>query len=87
MEVSMIRKCVVMMLMIMLIVTHVESNSPSQKFGTTKFKGLSRATCEIKCTMTCLPHIIHDYEACVVDCENKNCYSNTNWFKLRDLQQ
>jgi len=73
MEVSMIRKCVVMTLMIILIVTHVESNSQSEEFEPTKLKGLSRATCEIKCTMTCLPHIIHDYEACVVDCENKNC--------------
>jgi hypothetical protein len=66
----MIRKCVVIMLM---IVTHVECYSPSEEFGPTRLKGWPRATCEIKCTMSCLPHIIHDYEECVIDCENKNC--------------
>jgi len=69
----MIRKWVAMMLMIMLIVTHVECNSPSEEFEPTKLKGWPKASREIKCTMSCLPHIIHNYEECVIDCENRKC--------------
>jgi hypothetical protein len=70
----MIRKCGVMMLMIMLIVTHVECNSPSQKFGPTKLKGLPRSWCVFKCNMSCLKDMIHNkFDECVIDCENKKC--------------
>jgi len=70
----MIRKYVVMMLMIMLIVTHVECNSPSEEFGPTKLKGLPRASREIKCNMSCLKDMIHNkFDECVIDCKNNKC--------------
>ncbi|KEH37139.1 Thionin related (TAP1) [Medicago truncatula] len=71
------RNAIVMMLMIMLIVTHVECNSPSQdqEHGPTELKGVKRVFCEIKCTMSCrsLRRIAHKYKECFIDCVNKKC--------------
>jgi len=68
----MIRKCVVMMLMIMLIVTHVECNSPSEEFEPTKLKGIRRSWCEFKCDLKCIgQRLVEKWDACVKDCMKK----------------
>jgi hypothetical protein len=74
MEVSKIRKGVVMMLIIMLIVTHVECNSSSEEFEPTKLKGIPRAWCEFKCDLKCIgQRLVEKWEKCVKDCMNKKC--------------
>jgi hypothetical protein len=66
MKMSMIKKCVVMMLMIMLVVTQVKCITTSQEFRPI-IKG---AICEIKCDFKCAgKRLSDDFDKCVKDCE------------------
>jgi hypothetical protein len=67
MKMSMIKKCVVMMLMIMLVVTQVICITASQESRPVILKG---AICEIKCDLKCAgKRLSDDFDKCVKDCE------------------
>jgi hypothetical protein len=77
MKMIMIKKCVAMMLMIMLVVKQVESITPSQEFAPIK---LGQPFCEIKCDILCNLHM--DFDECVKACERTKCVA---WVKPKTL--
>lgn len=67
----MIRKCLVMMLMVMFVVAKVKCITPSQEFELSKIPSL----CELKCDALCIGHkIIGTFDKCVEDCKKTRCY-------------
>jgi hypothetical protein len=76
MEVSMKRKALVMMLMIILVATQVECITPSQEFAPIK---RNKIACEMKCYLLCLGNPLGEvFDACVRDCEKNECGKNKN---------
>jgi hypothetical protein len=71
MEVSMVKKCIVMMLMIMLAVTQIECITQSQEIEPDKLK-LAPTLCKAKCGIICVKQITH-YVACMKPCV-RACY-------------
>jgi len=68
----MIRKCVVMMLMVMFVVAKVKCITPSQEFEPNKIKIPS--LCELKCDALCIGHkIIGTFDKCVEECKKTRC--------------
>lgn len=63
-----VKNCVVLMLIIMLVVTEVESIAPSQEIATAPTK-FPEPPCNVKCMRKCKvysDHIVFDY--CMGDC-------------------
>ena len=70
------RKWVALMLIIMLVVTHVESITPSQEFADAPIK-FPYPPCDVKCTIICGLKRTIDFALCMKDCMNRCSVSPT----------
>ena len=63
-----VKKCVVLMFIIMLVVTQVESIAPSQEFAAAPTK-FPKPPCDVKCTRVCKVYSDNiDFDYCMGDC-------------------
>ncbi|XP_050903211.1 uncharacterized protein LOC127115807 [Lathyrus oleraceus] len=71
MSTSQLRKCVVMMMVIMLVVTQARDITQSQEIGPTQSVG--RVICQANCVKTCFgwSKKVGDYISCIQTCFKK----------------
>jgi len=72
MKISMVKKCVVVMLIsIMLVVTQVECITSSQEFPPINLEGEKGPSCDLKCTVICSSQKRLGFDECMKRCKSK----------------
>ena len=67
----MVKKCVLVMLMIMLVVTQVECITPSQEFPPINLEGDKGPACDLKCTVICSSQKRLTFDECMKVCTSR----------------